>query len=154
MLNDPHVLNGDPKSIYLCLKYLTIKKKYVKSLALSQTHILTEKSESTTRFYCEKIYTVHGKCPKISYTQVSDKMAFANSLDLDQTAPRSKLFVIPLSISSNKCIKKQNSGQKKKSMEWSVLNFRTFITHFEALLMSTNSIWATTPENVPLDMCA
>ena len=27
------------------------------------------------------------KCPKISYTEVSDKMAYANSADPDQTAP-------------------------------------------------------------------
>ena len=30
--------------------------------------------------YCDK-------CPKISYTKVSDKMALANSADQDQTAP-------------------------------------------------------------------
>ena len=29
---------------------------------------------------------IHGKCPKISYTKVSDKMAYANSADPDQTA--------------------------------------------------------------------
>ena len=29
----------------------------------------------------------YGKCPKISYTKVSDKMAYANSADPDQTAP-------------------------------------------------------------------
>ena len=28
----------------------------------------------------------YGKCPKISYTKVSDKMAYANSVDPDQTA--------------------------------------------------------------------
>ena len=27
----------------------------------------------------------YGKCPKISYTKVSDKMAYANSADPDQT---------------------------------------------------------------------
>ena len=26
----------------------------------------------------------YGKCPKISYTNVSDKMAYANSADLDK----------------------------------------------------------------------
>ena len=30
---------------------------------------------------------MHGKCPKISYTKVSDTMAYANSVDPDQTAP-------------------------------------------------------------------
>ena len=44
----------------------------------------------------------YGKCPKISYTKVSDKMAYANSADPDQTAPEgavwwgSTLFAIPL----------------------------------------------------------
>ena len=28
----------------------------------------------------------NGKCPKISYTKVSDKMQYANSVDPDQTA--------------------------------------------------------------------
>ena len=30
----------------------------------------------------------YGKCPKISYTKVSDKMALANNADPDQTAPK------------------------------------------------------------------
>ena len=29
----------------------------------------------------------YGKCPKIWYTKHSDKMAYANSVDPDQTAP-------------------------------------------------------------------
>ena len=29
----------------------------------------------------------YGKCPKISYTKVPDKVAHANSVDPDQTAP-------------------------------------------------------------------
>ena len=55
--------------------------------------------------------TVYGKCPKISNTKVSDKMIYANSADPDQTAPEgavwsgSRLFAIPLSILSNRCIK-------------------------------------------------
>ena len=50
-------------------------------------------------------------CPKITNTKVSDKMTYANSADLDQTAPEgavwsgSTLFAIPLRILSNKCIK-------------------------------------------------
>ena len=32
-----------------------------------------------------------GKCPKISYTKVSDKIAYANSTDPDQTAPEAQL---------------------------------------------------------------
>ena len=30
---------------------------------------------------------LHGKHPKISYTKVSDKMAYANGADPDQTGP-------------------------------------------------------------------
>ena len=29
----------------------------------------------------------YGKCPKISYTKVADKMPYANTADPDQTAP-------------------------------------------------------------------
>ena len=52
-----------------------------------------------------------GKCPKISNTNVSDKMICANNADPDQTAPEgavwsgSALFAILVSILSNKCIK-------------------------------------------------
>ena len=40
----------------------------------------------------------NGQCPKISNTKVSDKMIYANSADLDQTAPE---------------------GLKKKHITWS-----------------------------------
>ena len=35
------------------------------------------------------IYSIYGKCPKISYTKVSDKVSgiYANRADLDETAP-------------------------------------------------------------------
>ena len=33
------------------------------------------------------IQIASSKCPKILYTKVSDEMAYANSTDLDQTAP-------------------------------------------------------------------
>ena len=52
-----------------------------------------------------------GKCPKISYTKVADKMSYANSIDPDQTTPEgavwsgSILFVIPLSVLRNNCMK-------------------------------------------------
>ena len=40
---------------------------------------------------------VYGKCRKILYIKVSDKMAYANGLDPDQTAPEGgpTLFAIP-----------------------------------------------------------
>ena len=53
----------------------------------------------------------YDKCPEISYTKVSDKMAYANSADPDQTAPEgavwsgSSLFTIPISISRTNQIK-------------------------------------------------
>ena len=53
----------------------------------------------------------YSKCPKISDTRVFDKMAYANSVDPDQTAPEgavwsgSTLFDIPQSILRNDYIK-------------------------------------------------
>ena len=35
------------------------------------------------------------KCPKILFTKSSDKMAYANSVDLDQTAPGQDLHCLP-----------------------------------------------------------
>ena len=35
----------------------------------------------------DTIYFFYGKCPKISYTKVFDKIAYANGADPDQTAP-------------------------------------------------------------------
>ena len=46
----------------------------------------------------------YGKCPKNLYTKVSDRMAYVNSADPDQTAPSGAvwsgctLFAIPLSV--------------------------------------------------------
>ena len=34
----------------------------------------------------------YGKCPKISYTKVSEKMDYANSADPDSTAPGEMTF--------------------------------------------------------------
>ena len=54
---------------------------------------------------------LYGKYPKILNTKVSDKMPYANSADPDQTATEeavksgSTLFVIPLSILRNNCVK-------------------------------------------------
>ena len=59
----------------------------------------------------------YSNCPKISYTKNSYKMTYANSADLDQTAPEgavwsgSTLFAIPLSVLRNNCIM-QNLGIK------------------------------------------
>ena len=55
----------------------------------------------------------YGKCPKILYTKVSDKMAYTDSADPDQTAPEgadwsgSTLFAVPLSILRTNCIKRK-----------------------------------------------
>ena len=73
--------------------------------------------------------TLYGKCLKILNIKWSDKMAYANGVDQDQTAPSgvvwsgSTLFVIYWKY-FKKQHKKQNLGQK--SMEWSVSNFRIF----------------------------
>ena len=34
----------------------------------------------------QSYFMIYGKCPKILYGKVSDKMAYANSVDPDQTA--------------------------------------------------------------------
>ena len=53
--------------------------------------------------FCNWLHA-YGKYPKISNNKASDKMAYANSADPDQTAPEgavwlgSTLFVIPLQI--------------------------------------------------------
>ena len=58
-----------------------------------------------------KVFVYYGKHPKNLYTKVSDKMAYANNADPDQTAPskavwsRSTLFAVPLSILRNNYMK-------------------------------------------------
>ena len=53
----------------------------------------------------------YGKCLKNLNIKVSDKMAYANSADPDQTAPKgavwseSTLFAIPLNLLRKNCIK-------------------------------------------------
>ena len=53
----------------------------------------------------------YSKCPKILYTKVSDKIAYANSADPNQTAGAvwlgSTLFATPLGILRNNCKKKR-----------------------------------------------
>ena len=53
------------------------KDKYGKELRCPDTQ---------GRYHTSNIYYNYGKCPKISYTKVSDKMAYANSADPDQGA--------------------------------------------------------------------
>ena len=61
----------------------------------------------------------YSEYPKISYTKVYNKMANANSVDPDQTAPEgavwsgSTLFAIPLGILRNNCIKPIFKQKKK-----------------------------------------
>ena len=40
----------------------------------------------------QKQQSFYGKCPKILYTKSSDKMAYANSVDPDQTAPSGSIL--------------------------------------------------------------
>ena len=71
---------------------------------------------------CTKLYALcptfknncYGKCPKILYTKVPDKKAYANSADPDQMAPSeavwsgSTLFAIWLCFFKKQLYKKQN----------------------------------------------
>ena len=78
-------------------------------------------------FYLFIIIYSYSKCPKVLYTKVSDKMAYANSADPDQSASEgavwsgSTVFVIQLSI--NKFLLQKN----RKKFEESVQAFRAFI---------------------------
>ena len=58
-----------------------------------------------TMFDSYRVIMKYGKCPKFSYTNISDKMTYANSVDFDQTAvwSGSTLFAISLSILRNSC---------------------------------------------------
>ena len=63
------------------------------------------------------MYCTYAKCPQISYTKVSDEIAYSYSADPDQTAPRSSLIRVYTVCHSNKYFKKQlhkkqNLGQK------------------------------------------
>ena len=66
-----------------------------------------------TKLLLKKTY---GNCPKILYTVVSDKMAYANNVDPDQTARSSLIRVYTVCHSTlyfkKQLPKKQNLGQK------------------------------------------
>ena len=71
-------------------------------------------------FSCESSYEIvwmscYGKCPNISYTKVSVKMAYANSGGSGQTAPT--LFPITLSMLRNNCKKKKDKILWNKAFE-------------------------------------
>ena len=68
----------------------------------------------------------YGIYPKISYTKVSDKLAYENSAEPDQTS-LSTLFAIPLSILRNNCMKKQNLGQKVWNKVFKILGHLLYI---------------------------
>ena len=63
--------------LWLNYKQLTQKYEYF-SLEINHLNQSFGEYDDTTGY---------GKCPKISYTKVADKMAYANSADPDQTAP-------------------------------------------------------------------
>ena len=79
---------------------------------------------------------IYGKCPKISYTKVSDKMAYANSVDQDQNAPKgavwsgSTLFAIPLGILGNNCIKSKFWTKKDWNKVFKILGHLPYMWHF------------------------
>ena len=98
-------------------------------------HILIKVDDKALRCFIFQPESIHSVSisPKILYTKVSDKMAHANSVDPDQTAPEwSSLIRVYTVCHSTKYFrkqhnKKQNIGQK--IMEQSFPNFRTFTTH-------------------------
>ena len=51
----------------------------------SHVHCFNPKSAKQIHFLFGEVH--YSKCPKILYTKVADKMAYANSADPDQTAP-------------------------------------------------------------------
>ena len=64
---------------------------------------------SDTHSEASDLHADYGKHSKISYTKVSDKMAYANSEDPEKTAPQeSTLFAIPLIILRNNCTKSKS----------------------------------------------
>ena len=56
---------------------------------------VTNKIQRHTLLMIVLIISVYGKYPKISNTKWSDKMAYANSADPDQTAPDQGLHCLP-----------------------------------------------------------
>ena len=81
---------------------------------------------------------------KISYTKVSDKIAYANSVELDQTAPSgavwsgSTLFAISLSLLRNSFTKVKKFGQKKDGIKCSkILDIYPIY-----LMNSDRQVWA------------
>ena len=65
----------------------------------NKIHFLNEMKISLSFIDTLHMATLYSKCPKISYTKVTDKMAYAKIADPDPTAP------IPLSILRNDCFK-------------------------------------------------
>ena len=72
----------------------------------------------TVRHSSSSDYYKYHKCPKISYTKVADKMAYANNADPDQIAPteavksRSTLFTVPVNILKTNYIKSKIVARK------------------------------------------
>ena len=52
-----------------------------------ETQIIQGEEFTVWRWLQVSVIIIYGKCPKILYTKVSHKMAYANSEDTDQTAP-------------------------------------------------------------------
>ena len=60
------------------------------------------------------LFWSYGKCPKISFTKFSDKMACANCADPDlkEQSDQCTLFVISLGILRNSCIESKILAKK------------------------------------------
>ena len=89
------------------------------SLLIQQTYMYKQ----VLNWICFNLKT--SKYPKVSYIKVSDKMAYANSADPDQTGPSGSILIaIPRSIFRNKCIKSKISAKKVWNKVLKI--FRTF----------------------------
>ena len=106
-----------------------------------------------------RIITKYSKCSKILYTKVSDKMAYPDCADPEQTAPDgavwsgSTLFAIPLGILRDNCIKSKIYAKKDCNKVLEILGrllyvayqllwcFRVSIFYFACVAISDTCRW-------------
>ena len=104
-----------------------LQRQHISGFSRTRVKITQNEDHSTIKTSCSQfqMFSLIMVCPKILYTKVSDKMAYTNSVDPDQTAPLvwsvSTLLAILLSILRDNCIK-ANFWPKKYGMKY--LNFR------------------------------
>ena len=62
---------------------------------------------------CKDASNEYGKCPKILYIKVADKMACANSADPDQTVPEGAVWSGSMQFAISLCILRTNCIESK-----------------------------------------